>query len=340
MRPFASKFWLCAVMLSLTGPFLHSCLADEPTGIANAAEQAGNGDTPADSNADKPADSTPDKPADSTADKPADSTADKPADSTADKPADSTADKPADSNADKPADTSTVKLPEEAIQQARQDIARKRFADAKLVLKQCLSTNPQNVPLYMELYDASVKSNDWSDALSSLEKVMEIDLSKEKDVYADYGYTLYKLKRYDKAKLAFARALGFGKNKEMIHKTLIQIALQQKDEPSVDYEYKEYLKIKPTDGDMHWEYANFLYKGKKIKESIPEYKLAAQNRPNDSYGHAFLAQLLLVDKDYDGAIAEYKKAISTCTTNPEPLRDGLKYALAQKKALQPQVPAK
>lgn len=232
-----------------------------------------------------------------------------------------------------------VKTPEEAIQIAKHEVARKHFADAKLALKQSLAGNPQSVPLYMELYDVSVKSNDWSDALNSLEKVMEIDSSKEKDVYADYGYTLYKLKRYDKAKMSFARALSFGKNKDLIHKTMIQIALQQKDEPSADYEYKEYLKVKPNDGDMHWEYANFLYKGKKLKEAIPEYKLAAKNRPNDSYGHAFLAQLLLVEKDFDGAAAEYKKAITTCTTDASALREGMKYALAQKKLSQPQAPA-
>ena len=259
----------------------------------------------------------------------------------AEEPAAQGANSPQGENADKAGETASAPSPEDAVQKAKQEVARKRFGDAKLVLKQSLAGNQQSVPLYMELYDVSVKSNDWSDAFNSLEKVMEIDLDREKDVYADYAYTLYKLKRYDKAKLAFARALGFGKNKDLIHKTLMQIALQEKDEPTADYEYKEYLKVKPSDGDMHWEYANFLYKGKKLKESIPEYKLAAQYRPNDGYGHGFLAQLLLIEKDYDGAMAEYRKAISTSRAeSANAYRDGLKYAMAQKKASQPAAPAK
>lgn len=224
-----------------------------------------------------------------------------------------------------------IKTPEEAIQKARMEVERKRFTDAKLALKQCLNSNPKNIQLYMELHSVAVKANDWSDASQSLEKVMELDPSKEKELYSDYGQTLYKLKRYDKAKTVFAKALVYGKDKDAIHKTLIQIALHEKDDPSAIAEYKEYLKLKPNDGDMHWEYANFLYKGKKLKESIPEYKLAAQHRPNDSYGHAFLGQLLLVEKDYDGAVSEFKKAIQTKGGDAGSLRESLRYALKQQK---------
>jgi tetratricopeptide (TPR) repeat protein len=224
--------------------------------------------------------------------------------------------------------------PDEAIQKAEVEINRKRFPDAKLILKKAINVNPKNASLYMELYSACIKSNDWSDAVSSLEKAMEIEPAREKDVYVDYGKALFQLHRYDKAKLAFARALSFGKNKDEIHKTLIQMALREKDEPEAIAEYKEYLKVKPGDGDMHWEFANFLYKGGKgLKESLPEYKAASDCRPNDSRGHEHYAYLLLCDKDFEGSINAYTKAIKVCPNPGEVsrLNAALKYAKQQQK---------
>lgn len=222
--------------------------------------------------------------------------------------------------------------PDDAIQKARIEVNRKRFPDAKLILKQSIKANPKSIALYTELYDTCVKSNDWSDASGSLEKIMEIAPDKEKDLYVDYAFTLFKLQRYEKAKAAYDKALGFGKNKDEIYKTLIKIALAAKppDEPTAEAQYREYFKVKPNDGDMHWEYANFLYRAKKTKESLVEYKLASENRPKDSYGHERLAYLLLVEKDYDGSIAAYKKAIGSRGPDPH-LREALKYALQQQK---------
>lgn len=223
--------------------------------------------------------------------------------------------------------------PEDAIQKAEVEINRKRFPDAKLILKKAIAANPKSIPLYMELHSACLKSNDWSDAVSSLEKVMEIDPAKEKDVYTDYAKALFQLHRYDKAKAAFARALGFGKDKAEIHKSLIQLALREKDEPAANAEYKEYLKLKPNDGDMHWEYANFLYKGGKgLKESLPEYKAASDNRPNDSRGHEHYAYLLLCNKDFDASVDAYIKAIRVAPQGDvSRLNGALKYARQQQK---------
>lgn len=45
---------------------------------------------------------------------------------------------PQGENAAKPTETTAAPSPEEAIQKAKQEVARKRFGDAKLVLKQSL----------------------------------------------------------------------------------------------------------------------------------------------------------------------------------------------------------
>jgi predicted Zn-dependent protease len=224
--------------------------------------------------------------------------------------------------------------PDEAIQKAEVEVNRKRYPDAKLILKQSLTANPKSIPVYMALYSACTKSNDWSDALWSLEKVMEVDPSKEKDVYVDYAKALFKLQRYSKSKAAYTKVLGFGKDLDEAHKGLIQIALREKDEPAAKAEYKEYFKVKPNDGDMHWEFANFLYKGGKgLQDSLPEYKAASDCRPDDSRGHEQYAYLLLCNKDYDGSVNAYIKAIKSAHTAAEAqrLNNALKYARQSQK---------
>jgi len=233
-----------------------------------------------------------------------------------------------------PAIISPALSPDEAIQKARLEAGRKHFAEAKQALKQALSSNQKNVALYSELYDVCSKSNDWSDATSSLEKLMECDPSREKDVYIDYAKALFHLQRYDKAKTAALKAITLGKDKEEAHRLLFQIALRKKDEPAAIAEYREYLKLKPNDGDIHWEFANLLYKnGAGLKDALPEYKAAADNRPQDSYGHERAAFLLLFDKQYDASISEYTKAIKTAPPSDSGrLNAALKYAQAQQKA--------
>ncbi len=222
--------------------------------------------------------------------------------------------------------------PEQAIEKSRLEVDRKRFGDAKQALKQSIGGNQTNLPLYEELYSVCVKSNDWSDAAFSLEKIIELDPAKEKEVYADYGVTQFKLRRYDRARTILEKALEYGKNLDLVRQTLVKIALVQKDDPEAIKQYREYLKLKPDDGEMHWEFANYLYKLGKIKDSLPEYKLASEKRPMNSYGHERYAYLLLIEKDYAGSIEAYKKAISvSLPKDTSRLNIALKYALQQQK---------
>ena len=219
--------------------------------------------------------------------------------------------------------------PDLALQKAKIDMDRKRYGDAKSILKQSLNTNQKNIQLYICLFDACKRGKDWSDASTALEKIMELEPSREKDYLGEYGQTLFHLRRYDKSKQVLTKALSFGKDTDQLRKVLIQIAQFQNDEPETVKQYQEYLKLKPNDGEMHWEFANYLYRNKKIKESIPEYKLASDNKPDDAYAHERTAYLLMIDKDYDGSILYYKRAISK--NNEQRLKVGLQYVTALKK---------
>ena len=228
-----------------------------------------------------------------------------------------------------PLDDASVK---EQIEKARVQVNAGNLAEARLILKQAIRSNPMNIQLLIEYHPVCVKSNDWSDAVMTLEKIFKLEPAKEKDFYAAYGESLYKLRRLDKAQIAFNKALDFGKDKELIHRTLVEIAKQQKNDLMAESEYAEYLKLKPNDGDMQFEYANILYKLKKTKEAVAHYKLASQLKPNDAYIQEKLAFLLLAEKDYAGSIAAYRRAIQADPRNSARLAAALKFARAQQKA--------
>lgn len=229
-------------------------------------------------------------------------------------------------------DAPTSPQADEAILKAKAELAKNKFVEARQILKQSIRSNPKNVQLLMEYYPVCVKTNDWSDALQTCEKIFALDASKEKDLYVGYAEAFLKLRRTEKAQAAFQKALTFGKDKELIHHRLIEIAKLQKDEPGAEKEYTEYLKLRPTDGDMQFEYANILYKNKKTKEALTHYKLASENKPYDSSFHERYAYLLLFEKDYAGSIAEYRKAIQADPKQSARLTTALKFARAQQKA--------
>ncbi|MBX9688537.1 MAG: hypothetical protein K2X27_17645 [Candidatus Obscuribacterales bacterium] len=226
----------------------------------------------------------------------------------------------------------------DSIRKAEVELNRKRFAEAKTIVKKALAQCDEKTGLYLELYKISVASNDWSDASLSLEKVFELEPAREKDLMLEYAQALLKLRRNAKAKTAFNKALAFGRNKEDAYRGLIKIAQLEKDDPEAQIQMKEYLKLAPNDGDMHFEYANLLYKAGNLKESILEYKIASDKRPHDSYGHERLAYLLLCQKDFDGSINAYKKAIAVRPSEAR-LKQALSYAISQKRASQQQAPA-
>ena len=231
---------------------------------------------------------------------------------------------------------------DESIQKAKAEIARNRFSEARAILKQSINANPKELKLYLEYYPLTVKTNDWSQAVQTLETIFELDPAKESEYYVGYGDAYYKLRKMDKAQMIYDKALGFGKDKDVIHRKLIDVAKQQKSESLLEKEYAEYLKLKPTDGEMQFEFANLLYKLKRNKEALAHYRLASDNRPYDSYTHERLAYILLYEKDYAGSIDAYRKAIAA---NPRDSRliAALKYAREQQKlaakAAAPAVPA-
>lgn len=240
---------------------------------------------------------------------------------------------PADPN--KPA----VPLPGESVEQllgtAKDFIHREKFQQAQQPLKRALELSPNNMSILNQYYEVTVKSRDWSNAQWALEKIFALDPAKEKDLYADYAQTLYNLRKYDKAKTALKKALTYGKDKDKIYKTLIRIALLEKETVLADEYYLEYFKVAPKEPELRREYADWLRKKGKVKESLPHYKVAAEGKPQDSQLHEIYAYLLMTEKDYNGSIQEYQKAMSCADTAGQArIQAAYKFAVEQQRAAQ------
>lgn len=240
-----------------------------------------------------------------------------------------------------PENASTGPTVQDSIERARMEAYNKNYSEARQILKRALNAEPKNLQLLMEYYPITVKTNDWSDGVQVLERIFEISPEKEKDFYFDYADGLLKMRRLDKAQVAFLKAINFGKNKEMAYKKLMEIAKQKKDESGLETAYQEYLKLKPKDGDIHFEYADLLYRNKRVTEAMTHYKQASENKPYDAYMHERFAYILLFEKDFDGSVAEYKKAIQTTPRDKRSrLEAALKYARSkQAPATTPPAPA-
>lgn len=217
---------------------------------------------------------------------------------------------------------------------ARDLAHRQKYREAKEPYKKALVQVPDDQTVLAEYYDVCVNSKDWSAASATLEKIFALNPAKEKDLYADYAQTLWELRKYDKAKPALKKAIKFGKDKEKTYKTLIKIAILEKENVLADEYYQEYFKAVPKEGEMRLEYAKWLQKNGKLKDAIPHYKIASECRPQDDYLHQTLGYILLTEKDYAGAIQEYERAMAANARIANQMQTSIKYAKQMQKQAQ------
>lgn len=224
---------------------------------------------------------------------------------------------------------------EQLLATSKDFVHREKYQQAQQPLKRALELSPNNMAILKELYEVSTKARDWSNTLSALEQILALDPSKEKDLYADYGQVLFNLHKYDKAKTVLKKALSFGKDKDKIFRALVKIAVLEKEDILAEEYYLEFFKVAPKDADLRLQYASYLRKRGKVKEAIPHLRIASEGLPNDSRFHETFAYLLLTEKDYNGSLEEYKRAMACAPTGSvQRIQVAYKFAAAQQRAAQ------
>lgn len=96
--------------------------------------------------------------------------------------------------------------------------------------------------------------------------------------------------------------------KEMIHTCLLECYSNLR-RPEAESEYAIVLQLKPQDAVLHYNYGVFLQKANKIGPAIAQYRLATKCDPGNVDFHGVLGQMLMYNKDFNGAYNELGRAI-------------------------------
>ncbi len=96
--------------------------------------------------------------------------------------------------------------------------------------------------------------------------------------------------------------------RETIHRLLLQIFVSQHRGEAAG-EYSALLAMKPSDAQLHYDYATFLLRGGNNAASIGQYRLATKYQTRNADFQIGLGNALLRAKDYNGAVAAYRHAV-------------------------------
>lgn len=96
--------------------------------------------------------------------------------------------------------------------------------------------------------------------------------------------------------------------RETIHRCLLQIYLSQR-KSEAGGEYLALLAAKPSDAQLHYDYANFLLRGGNSGGATAQYQAAIKYAPRNADYQVGLGNALMRNKNYRGAVAAYRRAV-------------------------------
>ncbi|MBL0184143.1 MAG: hypothetical protein IPP97_00240 [Candidatus Obscuribacter sp.] len=99
-----------------------------------------------------------------------------------------------------------------------------------------------------------------------------------------------------------------GSRKEMIHRSLLECYSKMGRGAEVGQEYATLIAIKPNDALLHYNYGYHLLTAGNVAGAVLHYKRATQLDPANQPYHAALGNLLMQQKNYQGALLEFGRA--------------------------------
>jgi tetratricopeptide (TPR) repeat protein len=231
--------------------------------------------------------------------------------------------------------TRHLKTANEMLASGHNDLAKKHY-------KEAIHVQPENAETYPGYIESCQKTNDWSETQHGIERYLQMKPEKEREYSWQLGESLFHLQKYDKAVPVLKKSLAYGHHQEQIHRMLLKVAQIQNDNPEVIAEYNALCKVKPNDYQTHMDFAVLLERLSKPQEAITQYRAATNANPTDGRTMGRLAYLMMFhNKDYDGAIGCYNKAMAADPTNAKSYQDGIAYCMQQKQlASQPKTKKK
>ena len=195
---------------------------------------------------------------------------------------------------------------------ARANLARSRRNESKALaieeLERIAAACPDAALTWYYLSQLYLETNQDAKAWSAAGKAKELAPASD-EVRVVLGQLALREKHPEKAKIYFEKAALL--NPENIAAQLgLADVLAQLSEPAAEDRYKRVLELDPDNFNAHANYADLLYRQKRIAEALEEYRAAVILNPKSAEVSNNLAVILREQKDYEQALGLLFNALS------------------------------
>lgn len=183
-------------------------------------------------------------------------------------------------------------------------------------LRQAIALDDQYALAHSNLGNALVQNGKPEEAIAHCRKAIALEPNYSR-AHTNLGFALMRMGKADDAIVAYRRAIELNANEVEAHHNLGFLLCNHKhDYPGAIAAFRMAIAIEPEDATHYSELGNVFNTKKDWDEAITAYGKALTLKPRERNWkptklHLKLGAILCNDKhDYDGAIAEFKKAIA------------------------------
>lgn len=187
---------------------------------------------------------------------------------------------------------------------ARANLARSRRHESKALaieeLEQAASACPDAAVVWYYLSQLYLETNQDAKAWNAAGRAKELAPASD-EARVVLGQLALREKQTEKAKIYFEKAVLL--NPQNIAALLgLADVLSRQDDPAAEEKYKRVLELDPKNFNAHANYADLLYRQKRLAEALEEYRAAVILNPRSAEVSNNLAVILRDQQEYDQAL--------------------------------------
>ena len=175
-----------------------------------------------------------------------------------------------------------------AISEAYLDGKNKNPAEALFYANEAKKIAPNEPAVHIALGDAYIKQNDGSNAISSYEKAVELNVNFSKGYYK-IGQTYMMSRSTEEAERNFQKTLSIDPGFAPVYRETAELFYQKKQYNEAVETYKKYIDLVGNDPVAVKRYASFLFVSKKYPEAISVIEALFEKEDSNSNLQRLLA---------------------------------------------------
>lgn len=213
----------------------------------------------------------------------------------------------------------------DGLEQVAAAIQKGDYHAVKKLIEENTGGHPQSLRCVQYYYLACVQTADWNAALSSLDKLVELQPAEKVRLACDYGRLYFELHRYEESRKMLQQAMHHGVDSEPLHHTLLLLSIAQHDDETAENEYRKLIALKPRDLELQVELGELLWKRNKKEEALAIFDRVAQTFPQNAELQSKAGYAHLVQGHFKAAADRYRLA-TKATPSQKRYQDALRYA--------------